>query len=91
LISNLPSPEALVPDFWARLAELGYIDGKNLVKEERFAVGDSPIFAPRGEGFAGPFADFAAELARLPVDVIAVTGVRPPPRPGGGATTKTKL
>jgi putative ABC transport system substrate-binding protein len=46
------------PLFWQRLAELGYVEGQNLVREER---------GP------GAYADRAAELVRLPVDVIAAS------------------
>ena len=49
------------PLFWERLAELGYVEGRNLVREERPA------------GPASGFADRAAELVRLPVDVIAAS------------------
>ena len=45
------------------LLELGYREGKNLLIEYRFAKGD-----------AGRFPGLAAELARLPVDVIVSWG-----------------
>lgn len=44
------------------LRELGYAEGKNLVVERRYA-----------EGHAERFQEFAAEMARLKVDVIIVT------------------
>ncbi|MBM2810190.1 MAG: hypothetical protein HW416_949 [Chloroflexi bacterium] len=47
------------PTFWERMAEIGYSDGGNLAREERTATG---VLAQLG--------DFAAELVRLPVDVI---------------------
>lgn len=43
-------------DFWDRLTELGYVDGQNLVREERTSLGSLD--------------ELAAELVRLPVDVI---------------------
>ncbi len=45
------------------LADLGYVEGRNIVIEPRFA-----------EGQYERFPDFVAELLRLKVDVIAVTG-----------------
>jgi putative ABC transport system substrate-binding protein len=51
--------------FRARLAELGYVEGKNLVIEQRFA--DCQY-----ERMAG----LATELAQLPVDVVFTIGTR---------------
>ena len=45
-----------------QLRELGYVEGKNLVVERRYS-----------EGRAERFAEFAAELVRLNVDMIIVT------------------
>ena len=45
------------------LADLGYIDGQNVVIEPRFA-----------EGHYERFPELFAELVRLKVDVLAVTG-----------------
>jgi putative ABC transport system substrate-binding protein len=45
-----------------QLAELGYVEGKNLVVERRYS-----------EGRAERFAQFAADLVRLNVDMIIVT------------------
>src|SRR5262245_66241622 len=45
------------------LRELGYIEGKNVVYEIR-AIGSAPE----------PYADFAAELVQLKVDVIVAGG-----------------
>jgi len=45
------------------LADLGYIDGQNVIIEPRFA-----------EGHYERFPDLFAELVRLKVDVLAVTG-----------------
>ena len=51
--------------FRARLAELGYVEGKNLVIEQRFAD-------CRYDRMAG----LAAELVQIPVDVIFTMGTR---------------
>lgn len=53
----------LVPILYARLAELGYVDGRTIVIEERFGDGD-----PRR------LDALAAELVRLPVDLIVTAG-----------------
>ena len=55
----LPRVEA----FRQRLRELGYVEGKNLVIEYRYA-----------EGKRERLPDLAAELVRLKVDVIVTTG-----------------
>ena len=61
-----PSAESSRLDaFRQGLRDLGYVDGKNIVIESRFA-----------EGKLDRFPDFAAELVRLKVDVI-VTGGSP--------------
>jgi putative tryptophan/tyrosine transport system substrate-binding protein len=49
--------------FRKKLGELGYSEGKNLLIEYRF-----------GEGKDERFADFAAELAAMPVDLIVAWG-----------------
>src|ERR1700757_2629202 len=49
--------------FQKGLADLGYTDGKNIVIESRFA-----------EGHYDRFPEIFAELIRLKVDVLAVTG-----------------
>jgi putative ABC transport system substrate-binding protein len=49
------------------LRDLGYVEGRNIVLEFRFA---------RGNPFLGP--QLAAELVALPVDVIVVEGIGPP-------------
>src|SRR5262249_26646574 len=51
--------------FRGRLAELGYVEGKNLVIEQRFA--DCSYERMRG---------LAAELAQVPVDVLFTMGTR---------------
>ena len=56
---SLPLFEA----FQKGLADLGYVEGRNVVIEPRFA-----------EGQYERFPDLFAELVRLKVDVIAVTG-----------------
>src|SRR5262245_62657646 len=50
-------------EFRQGLHELGYIEGKNIVVEYRYA-----------EGKADGWRELAAELARLKVDVIVTTG-----------------
>jgi putative ABC transport system substrate-binding protein len=53
----------LLETFWQRMKELGYIEGKNIVAEYRFA-----------EGAPGRLSSFSAELVRLNVDVIVAPG-----------------
>jgi putative ABC transport system substrate-binding protein len=53
----------LLNTFWQRMKELGYIEGKNIAAEYRFADG-APERLP----------SFAAELVRLNVDVIVAPG-----------------
>ncbi|HEV8725398.1 MAG TPA: ABC transporter substrate-binding protein [Candidatus Binatia bacterium] len=53
----------LIETFWQRMKELGYIEGKNIAAEYRFAEG-APERLP----------NFAAELVRLNVDVIVAPG-----------------
>src|SRR4029453_9022893 len=52
--------------FRQRLRELGYVEGKNIVIEYRYA-----------EGKRERLPDLAAELVRLKVDVIVTTGAVP--------------
>jgi putative tryptophan/tyrosine transport system substrate-binding protein len=49
--------------FQKGLADLGYVDGKNIILEARFA-----------EGHYERFPEIFAEFARLKVDIVAVTG-----------------
>ena len=56
---------ARVEAFRQRLRELGYVEGKNIVIEYRYA-----------EGKRERLPDLAAELVRLKVDVIVTTGPR---------------
>jgi putative ABC transport system substrate-binding protein len=62
-----PTPVSALsrPEFWDSLRDLGWAEGKNLIVERRFA--DSRLER---------YADLAAELARLNVDVI-VTSTTP--------------
>ncbi len=53
----------LIEAFWLRMKELGYVEGKNIVAEYRFA-----------EGAPERLQSFAAELVRLKVDVIVGPG-----------------
>ena len=70
------APRSAVPkEFKPGLRELGYIEGKNIIFEPRFAEGKFDRF-PR----------FAAELVRLKVDVI-VTWSSPAARAAKKATT----
>jgi putative ABC transport system substrate-binding protein len=51
---------------WARLAELGYVEGRNLAREERAVSG---VGAPTAQ-LTAVYDDLAGELVRLPVDVL---------------------
>jgi putative ABC transport system substrate-binding protein len=62
-----PGPNPIYEAFRHPLRELGYIEGQNLVLENRFA-----------EGRAERLPDFAAELVRLKVDVIVAGGTLGP-------------
>jgi len=53
----------LIETFWRRMKELGYIEGKNIAADYRFA-----------EGATERLPNFAAELVRLNVDVIVAPG-----------------
>ena len=57
------APLRPIQSFKQKLLELGYVDGKNLAIENRFA-----------EGRDDRYAAFAAELAALPVDVLVAWG-----------------
>ena len=59
----LSADRLLVDTFWQRLKELGYIEGKNITADYRFA-----------EGVPERLSSFAAELVRLKVDVIVAPG-----------------
>lgn len=60
-----PGPSALLDAFRRGLAELGYVEGRNIEIEYRYAD-DKEERLP----------DLAAELVRLPVDVIVTWGTR---------------
>jgi putative ABC transport system substrate-binding protein len=62
-VGVLQGGQGVPGDFWARLAELGYSEGGNLVVEERTAVGD-----------LARMDDLAAELVGIQVDVIVALG-----------------
>jgi putative ABC transport system substrate-binding protein len=68
-------PEASVDAFRQGLHDLGYVEGHNLILEHRYA-----------EGSEERFHALAAELVRLPVDVI-VAGSAPAARAAQQATT----
>jgi len=69
-------PRTAIPEeFRQRLRELGYVEGKNIIFEPRFA-----------EGKFDRFPGFAAELVRLRVDVIATVS-SPAARAAKEATT----
>jgi putative tryptophan/tyrosine transport system substrate-binding protein len=61
--SPLPEPNPSLEAFRQGLRELGYVEGQNLVIEYRYA-----------EGRDDRLADLAAELVRLKVDVLVVSG-----------------
>ena len=69
LLSTGTDPSRTLPPQWLAFFEgmraLGWIEGQNIQVERRFAAG-------RSDRVAG----FAAELARLNVDVIVATGLR---------------
>jgi putative ABC transport system substrate-binding protein len=51
--------------FLEQMAELGYVDGQNIIFDRRFSAGDDTLI----DGFV-------ADLVRRPVDIIVVTGTR---------------
>jgi putative ABC transport system substrate-binding protein len=63
---SAPAPGKPDPEdaFWVRLRELGYVEGKNLVVERRYADGKTERLP-----------ELAAELVRLNPDVIATRAV----------------
>jgi putative ABC transport system substrate-binding protein len=74
-IGYLEPRPAAPKEFRQGLRELGYVEGKNIVIEPRFAKGKSDRFP-----------GFAAELVRLRVDVIVTVG-NPAARAAKNATT----
>jgi putative ABC transport system substrate-binding protein len=77
LMANLPLPP--IDAFKKALQELGYVEGKNLIIEYRFA-----------EGKEDRYAAFAAEFASLPVDLIVTWGT-PAAFAAKRATTKIPI
>jgi putative ABC transport system substrate-binding protein len=75
LTPGSPGAQPVEGFFEQGLRELGYIDGRNIVIERRFAMG-------RLEALPA----LAAELVRLPVNVLAVSG--PAPLPAAIAATQ---
>src|SRR5215475_1826515 len=63
-IGYLESRSSASPVFQDALRELGYVEGKNVAFEYRFA-----------EGNEGRFPDLAADLVRLKVDVIVALNI----------------
>ena len=51
--------------FLEQMTELGYVDGRNIIFDRRFAAGHDELIA-----------GFVADLVRRPVDIIVVTGTR---------------
>jgi putative ABC transport system substrate-binding protein len=72
LLATTPPP----PYMWAALVEglrgRGWVEGRTILFEQRFS-----------EGRAERFADLAAELVRLKMDVIVTSGRKPRPRSRG--------
>jgi putative ABC transport system substrate-binding protein len=64
-IGASPSNPANLRPFLQQMAELGYVDGRNIKFEPRFAAGND-----------GLLDDFMADLVRRQVDIIVVTGTR---------------
>jgi putative ABC transport system substrate-binding protein len=58
-IGTLEAAAVSRPEFWEGLRDLGWVEGKNLVVERRFA-----------DGKPERYADMAAELVRLKVDLL---------------------
>jgi putative ABC transport system substrate-binding protein len=59
--TNTPQDLRIIGAFFQRLRELGFVEGRNLVVEQRFA-----------EGRDERYVDFAVEMVRLKVDVVVV-------------------
>jgi putative tryptophan/tyrosine transport system substrate-binding protein len=60
---NTGASTFFIPPFMGKLEELGYVEGKNIVIERKFAEGNSERLK-----------EFAAQLARQNVDVIVTIG-----------------
>jgi putative ABC transport system substrate-binding protein len=63
---NSGSDNFFVAPFVGKLGELGYLEGKNIVIERKFAEGNSERLK-----------EYAADLVRLHVDVIVTIGTPP--------------
>ena len=61
-ISDASTSEVRLKTFWEEIRRLGWIEGKNIAIEYRFA-----------EGKSDRFPELAADLVRLKVDLIVVT------------------
>src|SRR5262245_29733357 len=64
--SNASGMAGLLEAFWLEMHKLGWVEGKNVTIEYRFAE-QKPEHLPK----------LAAELVRLKVDLIVVTGAQP--------------
>jgi ABC-type uncharacterized transport system substrate-binding protein len=64
--SNASGMAGLLEAFWLEMRKLGWVEGKNITIEYRFAE-QKPEHLP----------ELAAELVRLKVDLIVVTGAQP--------------
>ncbi len=73
-----PSTEASTGTLRQALRELGYIEGRNIMIEDRTT-----------EGRLDRLADVAAELVRLKVDVIIASGVAGTRAANGTSTSRT--
>jgi putative ABC transport system substrate-binding protein len=60
-----PTDPANFRPFLEQMVELGYVDGQNIIFDQRFAAGEDSLIG-----------DFVADLVRRPVDIIVVTGTR---------------
>jgi hypothetical protein len=72
LMSSVPASSPQVAAFSEGLAELGYVEGQNIIVEYRFA-----------EGREDHLPELAAELVRSPVDAILREGRQRPWQPIG--------
>ena len=83
LASNPPSAPVAAPlyaDFYAGLNERGWVEGRNILIEGRYAAGRTERFA-----------EFAAELVALDVEVIVVLGGTQATQAAKHATSKIPI
>src|SRR5262249_4238215 len=73
--SSLSSQSSRLDAFCKGLRKLGYVEGKNIVIEYRYAEGLDRLPA------------FAAELVRLKIDTISLRGAPPIPPPKAATAT----